>query len=407
MLLKIILNKRLMEQVLSHGRSRKIQCNCQTLVILLFVFTLVTASKTIAGGFEIKGILKIKVIKEDNTIFSDKSESFDLSVDGCKWFIATAPYPDTENGDIIKWEIGSDGNDETYQVSLFNRTKLNSASANDSIGLIENGNVPDNLQENQVAELWLAFASGCYLNGATNGMLKPVYFLSQRMPGHLDHAAFERFDLEPKLPRQVIYTNDMLMVTSKGKPMSIPLPPPFEKGFVRAEYTVVVSTNVNNMTLPTKFLFTENGIFPVEGRSLSSAVRMIKSVRTVEGTVTSVVPKCDRTSFIPSLTEKTFVDDRRFSDKEKPVASLSYMVTNGVWPPATAAILQGLYKHELNVRAHMVSTDVRQVSAPQVDQHPGRKFLVRIVITLAFVAPPLIILINMLRRKVVVKSPNP
>ena len=364
----------------------KKKCGYGSFVIcLISVFTLWRAN---AGGYQVKGILNIKILNEENKIISERDESFDVSVNGSQWFIATAAYPPSDKEDIANWEIGSEGSNEIYQVSLYNKARLNSKSLNDSVGMVEEDDVPLNLQGNQASELWLAFASSRYFDGITNGMLKPVYDLpnwSLRAQGYSDHATYERFESEPKLPKQVAYLNDKFLGLLRGKPKFIQLPAPFEKGFTRAEYKVILSTNVNGLMLPIEFTFTENAVL------ITKQKVQLLTYRIVDGTVTNLVPECNRESFIPNLTKATYIDDRRFDSLEKPVGALAYMVTNEIWPPMSSAFLQNLYKHEINVRAHMISTNLE---APiGLNQHTKAR---KIVVILLFI-PSLIILTFLLK----------
>jgi RNA polymerase sigma factor (sigma-70 family) len=304
-------------------------------------------NKVAAANFEFEadGELTEQRIHGDK-IISQESESFEVSVKDDKWFIATKPQPGSQPAVMARYETGGE-NDTIYQVSYFDKKTLASNSlntANTAIGRIETATVPENYVGNQVAELWLAFASSHYLDGAKNGKLKPVYHMidpSMRNEGWEDPAHWKRFDGEPRLPRMVDYINEKDIGVNGGRRLLIPLPPPFEKGFTRASYNVDSATNIGGLTLPTGFSFKEYYV------DWNSHPAKVKVMRSVQANVTSVRTVCERTNFIPTLKEATYIGDDRFARAPQPVEELTYMVTNGIWPATNVQWLQKMYQDEL------------------------------------------------------------
>ena len=303
--------------------------------------------------FEADGELTVQQIHGDKIILQE-SESFEVSVKDDKWFIVTKPHPGFQPAGMVRYEIGGE-NDTIYQVSYLDKKTLAPTSLNTAMGRIETATVPENIVGNQIAELWLAFASSHYLDGAKNGKLKPVYDMiaSMRNEGWEDTAQWKRFDAEPRLPQMVDYINEKDIGVNGGRRLFIPLPPPFEKGFTRASYHVDSATNIGGLTLPTGFSFKE---YYVERNTRPAELKVMRIVRA---TVTNVRTVCERTNFIPTISEPTYIGDDRFARMPKPIAELTYMVTNGVWPATNAQWLQALYQfdlhmHELGVRAHMI-----------------------------------------------------
>jgi len=171
---------------------------------------------------------------------------------------------------------------------------------------------------------------------------------SMRNEGWEDAARWKRFDGEPRLPQMVDYINEKDIGVNGWRRLFIPLPPPFVKGFTRASYTVDSVTNTGGLTLPTGFSFKE---YYVERNTQPAE---LKVMRIVLATVTSVRTVCERTNFIPTLTEATYIGDDRFARTPKPIAELPYMVTNGIWPTTNVQWLKDLYQqyqlhHELDV----------------------------------------------------------
>jgi hypothetical protein len=181
---------------------------------------------------------------------------------------------------------------------------------------------------------------------------------SMRNEGWEDTAQWKRFDAEPRLPQMVDYINEKDIGVNGRRRLLIPLPAPFEKGFTRASYNVDSATNIGGLTLPTGFSFKE---YYVE-RNIRPAE--LKVMRIVRANVTSVRTVCQRTNFIPTISEPTYIGDDRFARAPQPIAELAYMVTNGVWPTTNVQWLQDLYNrelymHELDVRAHMIKPAVK------------------------------------------------
>src|ERR1035437_6529088 len=313
-------------------------------------------NKVVAAKFEFEadGELTVQQINGDKIILQE-SESFEVSVKDDKWFIVTQPQPGFQPAGMVRYEIGGE-NDTIYQVSYLDKKTLEPNSLNTAMGRIETATVPENIQGNQIAELWLAFASSHYLDGAKNGKLKPVYHMidsSMRNEGWEDAAQWKRFDVEPRLPQMVDYINEKNIGVNGRQRLLIPLPPPFQKGYTRASYNVDSVTNIGGLTLPTGFSFKEYYV------DRNSQPAELKVMRIVQANVTGVRTVCQRTNFIPTISEATYIGDDRFARTPKPVAELPYMVTNGIWPTTNVQWLKDLYQDELyqdelNVRAHMV-----------------------------------------------------
>ncbi|MDR3457140.1 MAG: hypothetical protein P4N60_06810 [Verrucomicrobiae bacterium] len=294
--------------------------------------------------FQAEGVVNIKHMDERGNVTQQQSETFKVDVKGCQWFIVTTPYPLAAKADIIGWEIGSKGDNEICQVAKFNQQTLRADSFNNSVGFVERGVVPDNVAGNQVSELWLAFASGCYFDGLTNNMMKPVYDeMDPSMRGRYEvvKSRWQRFESSPKLPQRVVYTNNQIEGFYKGKTVKRPAPHPFENGYDRAEYESSSTTNVGGLVLPRKFSFKEYAVIQT-----AKADSHLVLYRVVEGYLTAAEPVCERTVFLPSLTDASYVDDARFARLPHPVISLSYMVTNRVWPQFDSPVLQNLYAEE-------------------------------------------------------------
>lgn len=320
--------------------------------------------------YEADGQMTIQFIGQNNQVTSQENETFTVSVKDGKWFIVTRPQSGVNSASIVRYEAAGDGQ-TFYQVAYFDKQRIASNSANTAIGLIENDAVPENIAGNHVSEIWLALASSSYLNTSKNGMIEPVYQLvdhTMRNEGWMDKASWQRFQDSPHLPRELVYSNKDIIGVSGPRRIVIPPPPPFENGFIRASYDVQESTNVDGLTLPTKFSLEELYL------DLGKSPAQLKTNYTIIGSVNSVRAVSTRTNFVPDLSEPTYVDDRRFVRAAKPVEALAYMVTNGIWPDMKGEWLQNEYQHELTVRANMVKFGGQKPGHP-VFRPAGHKWL--------------------------------
>ena len=169
----------------------------------------------------------------------------------------------------------------------------------------------------------------------------------------LEKADWKRFQNQPHLPQTLDYFNKNIIGVNGPKRFLFSPPFPFEKGFTEASYSVEEFTNIAGLTLPIKFSFK---IFYLDWTLVPA---QLKTNWNILGEVTNVRSACERTNFIPELTEPTYVDDRRFAHAKKPVEALAYMITNGDWPETNAQSLQKSYQDALKVRADMIKYEVK------------------------------------------------
>ncbi|MGA2853824.1 MAG: sigma-70 family RNA polymerase sigma factor, partial [Verrucomicrobiota bacterium] len=272
----------------------KFGCGIGAAALLFSVPILVASHK---GGrietaeYEADGKLTIQFIGVSNRVTSEESETFAISVKNGKWFIVTKPQSGLNSADIVRYEAGGDGQ-TFYQVAYFDKKRIASNSLNTAIGLIENDAVPENLVGNHVSELWLALASSSYLNEARNGTAEPIYDLADptmRSQGWVDKASWNRFPSPPHLPRDLVYSNTSIIGMNGPRRVVIPAPRPFENGFIRASYNVEEFTNVNGLTLPTRFSIEELYL------DLAASPVGLKTNFNIFGSVNIVRAVCGRT----------------------------------------------------------------------------------------------------------------
>ena len=332
----------------------------------LFFAGLLPAFHSAAQEFQASGMLTEEFVNASNGVSQERTEHFEISVRDCQWFITTTPYPLNKTNWV--WKIGSEGSNVIYQTTKFN--EANSDSVNDSVGEIENDSVPNNVQGDVVSEIWLAYASACYLDSVTNNRLKPAYSLIDhdwRFEDYTVKADWKRFDSPPRLPQQIIYYEDKGVGFYGGKVREFPLPPPYTNGYTRAEYDAIATTNVGGLVIPRQFSFKEYAVMQT-----SSTNSHLMMWRVVTGWLSDAQPICERETFIPDITEPTYVEDDRFSksNQPNPIAGMAYMITNGEWPSTNSPLLQKLYQHELFAEPDAVGPAPMNIRPRHV--HPGQ-----------------------------------
>jgi hypothetical protein len=350
-------------------------------LVITAVISFLVGKTAFSEGFQANGMLNIKYLDERTNVTQQQAETFAVSVQDCKWFITTAPLPYTVKNDIVCWEIGSEGSNEIYQVTKFNKQTLRSDSINNSVGVLDNDMVPDNIAGNNVSELWLALASSCYLDSVTNNVLEPAYKVMNpalRGKTYVVKAEWKRFDFPPRLPQRVTYTEDHIEGSYNGKIISRPAPHPFENGYTRAEYEALSFTNIGALILPMEFSFKDYAIV----RTSKSNSHLVM-YRIVDGYVTNVQQVCERSDFIPQLTDATYVDDRRFAKLSKPIISMPYMVTNRTWPQMNSLELQTLYKEDLSNQEAFDRNNINATANPSVRETKIRRLCVILFIILS------------------------
>jgi hypothetical protein len=97
------------------------------------------------------------------------------------------------------------------------------------------------------------------------------------------------------------------------------------------------------------------------------------------------VAGCSTTVFFPPVTNRLYVDDRRFQTSG--VSAVTYILTNHVWPSMTNP---GVLARLESARRAGLATSNR---APQIAEQPARRVPVLILMTIMLLLPPIFIML--------------
>ena len=228
--------------------------------------------------------------------------------------------------------------------------------------------------------LWLAYSSACYLDKQTTNQLRPIWVLDDPALAEQDFrlpAIWLRSGMGT-LPDYVVYLGDGYWHTRNsqgGGRLRITMPAPYDSHFTNAEFRVVQSTNWSGQVIPLAFIFKRYAVRPRPGTNAELVV-----LAMAEASVHSLRRPAVDVKLKPGFEGTFYVADTRFSKSNPPVPSLTYMVTNGVWPEV--ADLVASYRKEVRDREMMASS-----SPAGANKTPSKKIIVYLVFILVAIIP--------------------
>ena len=258
--------------------------------ILVFIFSAACAD---AYEYEADGMLEGETHFALGNVVKEEPVSFKVYVRDCQWLI----HITQQNAHTKYLEIGFDGN-TMYYSSMLDEKVIANINPKPPLwaGGLSSDAVPFNGSEPNIPVIWLALASSCYLNDAKDHLIPP--YSTDAVRGSLPALVFRVSDL-PKLPQTITFLDDGFD-RRFGAPRQ--RPPPFDKGFTNAIYTVNAFTNIGGYSLPRQF--TLEVFLPA-----STGIALFAKYN---GIVNNARPECSLTNFIPETGGVGFVNDFRF-----------------------------------------------------------------------------------------------
>ena len=308
------------------------------------------ASQALSTSYSVKGRFTYETIIPGHPVPALDRE-FEVVVNGSEWSVKVVLVGNKEFDSFVS------SYDGTNLVSYFVLAKKVAASA---AGTVEQVPVPHTATSAAGEFAWLAFASGRYFMGLTNHAA--LSFRLLKSPGGLVRRYEQpcRFTLRPEpphLPTRVEYLlNQLVFLTDEGKTVTQSLAPPFEAGYVAAEFSASAFTNAGGLWLPTEFQY--NGYQPRPGAKAASDLLCTLRVR---GFATSV--SVGEASWAGLPRGKVFLEDRRV-----PEAGVLYPITNGTVPLAGSEEVA-----KARVRARRINAEAERRPAAG---HPLRRLVV-------------------------------
>jgi hypothetical protein len=222
------------------------------------------------------------------------SIQFHVYVKDCGWLIRATPEATSPAGQRVSyWEFGSDGH-SCYRLLSYRPNVTKDPWLAD----VHDGAVLQFTPAPQIAVVWLATASPCYLDDAGSELLPPY---SRGLSPIPVHALVARLAGNPHLPEQICFLSDGYARTF-GQAVKYPLP--YGNGFTSAVFHAVSFTNTAALRLPTQFSYEA---FERRGAALAT-------IFTCQGTVAVVRSRCSLESFLPKMPpdREILVKDFRF-----------------------------------------------------------------------------------------------
>lgn len=288
-----------------------------------------------AFEFEVEGKGILTAYGYDGEVLSTTEAQFVVSVRDALWTIRERQ----KNYNVDYVEAGTDGTNVYVLTSFVNAIRAREA-AGQKVGInlgtsyIIPGTLPRVHDSTIIPIVWLAYASSCYLDAATNSRLPPldIAFPNPFNLTRTREAVIERAAGEPRLPSTAVLLNDGTRAYWADReyapwvkaPSILRAPKPYDEGYTNNIYRVISFTNVNGLQLPLEF---ECSFFMPKpyGNASTELVRMTyKTFRAI-----SVVPKTSRKDFRPQLPGPVTTADYRFALGPAAVPGpIRYMVTD-------------------------------------------------------------------------------
>jgi hypothetical protein len=283
----------------------------------------------------------------------------ELWLSGELWKMRLHDAGEPAGSQTLHRELGTDG-ESTYKVSVRNTNYVGDrifmtplkdgkalyrtnqgrfhSSSQGSASIID-GVVPEHFGEWGDTIVWMAYCSGCYLNGLASSNLPPWYDgnLAVTRQGLTLPAAWELEEQFPHLPQWLEYRNPGVEFSSKPGPRNNIVMYPIQTRFAYTSFTLRsrAFTNAGGWRVPLEYeartyrsQWVTNNVF-VARPSVGFFGRMIEARVLVS-----------LAEYLPAVPHDTIVGDMRSLPKDRPQRSATYAITNR-WPdPDEAQLLR-------------------------------------------------------------------
>lgn len=227
--------------------------------------------------------------------------------------------PSTERGEIDKSGM-------SRSKSKARRTPTAKPAWNEATAVVWPGVVPRTGRDFYDL-IWLAFGSHDYLKSVAGGRLPTVGMprpgASPPTTNSVEKAAWTLLADAPRLPQSVRFFNDGYRESNDTEAAPSRHAPPFDQGYVKAEYMVQQTTNVAGLVLPSAFSYRR--FSPRAGASSNTEV---DTTASWEGLVTHAFVLEGDTDSVPQVAQKTAVADYRVRIGSR-AAAASYPMKEG------------------------------------------------------------------------------
>ena len=263
---------------------------------------------------------------------------FRAEVSGCRWRITTAAArSDLTNTGAAYCCYSFDG-ESLYRLTSLGAGIMDGPSSKRVIrktGIVSDGNFPV-FDPSGVTFIWAAFASGCYLR--ENGLRRSRPIWAASAPSFVSDRGYLRTEVsglegERGLPARIAFFLDGDAFIDAANPGDevIKYPPPYDRGFLKAQYRVTEQIRSGRDLFPQAFTLEVFNPLPT-GKSSNELHKVWRLTGRVRDLRRTEPPRDWR----PAIVELVSIVDLRFSREGVP--SLEYASTG--WRARTDADLR-------------------------------------------------------------------
>ena len=315
---------------------------CKPIIFGLIFFLACIHTTLLAQTYEVAGSIHSKSYFGH---FIDETWQFKVSINKCEWFLHEVPQEvkfggvlQTNNFDYVEASFDGIQYYVVYSMGTITKRFIASLPKQDqgtqqtATAIVGMGIIPEDAGSH-VRDLWLGFASHCYLGSQTNDWLYPL-FMSRvdalSFSGPFKVKCFLDFQNGGKyLPSKLIYTYQFAAKTTEKIKTS-------DLSGTNAIFEDYTHTNLGGAIIPTHYT--------IKRYSMSG---QLTSESDIHAEICN--DSTSFTNFIPSLPGNTYVSDLRFS----PIGQYQdahYYATN--WPASVK--VEKIYKTEVKQNAEQL-----------------------------------------------------
>jgi hypothetical protein len=295
------------------------------MVIVSFAMSLVQVM-----GYELslQGATKMRMYFPDR-IQEQSTVLFTINIRDCNWLLRFVRDEGTNAANARDYEeVSFDGTNVYYVCNMTTKIERQRSigdkldAPNVALGRAYKGQLFHLRVADEVGPIWLAYASGCYLQSRTNQFIEPAMVfdgsgVTYGPPKHAElRAQWTLSDSSPRFPVWLAYFSDGYMELPSGR---VRRPKPYDAGFTNAVYCVEAFTNANGLQIP---LASSLKIFKMKPNATASTDLYLFAEYQMN--VSNIAHSIDVVRFQPEIPGITVVHDERFGRQ-------AYYATNK-WP---------------------------------------------------------------------------
>jgi len=297
---------------------------CMRAKFLFAGLFMIIATPSSAQRFEAEGIIEYSTAsgRERYT----QKRRFHVARHGLEWKIRTSTVSDSASArpPVLYNEAGCDGTnifllEQHDPKSVHGRIDRNTELAT---GRVTKTQIPPALESDLIYPLWLAYCSDPYLSSSPGFRLVAPYFpvpaeiLYQDNPPGMSLPA-ECVLTEGNFPKRIKWfcEGKYMDATPEGAPVLVAYPPPYDRGFVTANFEAAGLTNLDGVRIPSGFSLRVLGPDFMNSGTTGATDLLYTILSKLE-----FVRKVESFSCMPELSGRTLIIDTRRYVRNMPIA---------------------------------------------------------------------------------------